>query len=134
MLAIFLLTANVSALTLDVPRPDPVPGLTDAPEIKDVSACTCPKVKEKADITFSGFVVDAKVILSADQRSVEDRMATVFDIKNASDASFSGRTSVWHDVSDAQCGVTFDYGKKYSVAARRGENGDLETDRCLMGW
>lgn len=106
--------------------------LTEAPALKDTSACTCPSAEEKPDVTLSGHVVDAKVILSADQRSVEDRMATIFDVKT-SDAGLSGRTAVWHDVSDAKCGITFDYGKKYSVAARRDENGDLETDRCLMG-
>ncbi|MEO1136355.1 MAG: hypothetical protein AAFW68_07065 [Pseudomonadota bacterium] len=105
--------------------------LTEPPALKDESACICPALKEKPDVTLSGHVVDARVILSADQRSVEDRMATIFDVKT-SDAGLTGRTAVWHDVSDAKCGVTFDYGKNYSVAARRGENGDLETDRCLM--
>ena len=84
-------------------------------------------------MTFSGYVIDAKVTLGADRRSIEDRMATIFDVKYSDDSTISGRTPVWHDVSAENCGITFDYGKKYSVMARWGENGELETDRCLMG-
>ena len=101
------------------------------PTIRKAPSCTCTG-KEKPDVTFNGYVIDAEVILGADQRSVEDRMATIFDVKYSDDSTISGRTRLWHDVSEENCGVTFDYGKKYSVMARWGENGELETDSCLM--
>ena len=79
-------------------------------------------------------MIDAKVILGADGRSVEDRMATIFDVKSSNDSSISGRTAVWHSIDEDSCGVSFDYGKKYTVRARWSDNEELETDACLMGW
>ena len=79
------------------------------------------------------YVIDAKVILGVDRRSVEDRMATIFDVKYSDDSKIHDRTPVWHNVSEEFCGITFDYGKKYQVHARWGDNGELETDQCLMG-
>lgn len=117
------------ALTVLVQANDPY---IAPPTIRKPPACTC-SGKERPDVTFSGYVIDAKVTLGADRRSIEDRMATIFDVKYSDDSTISGRTPVWHDVSAENCGVTFDYGKKYSVMARWGENGELETDRCLMG-
>lgn len=105
--------------------------LTYAPPIrKPPSDCTCP-ANVRSDVVFSGYVVDAEMRLAADKLSVEDRMATVFDVKESNDGDVSGRTRVWHDVSEAKCGVSFDYGKKYTVAARRNDEGELETDQCL---
>ena len=104
-----------------------------APEIKKFSDCTCP-ADASADVTLSGYVIDAKVILGADGRSVEDRMATIFDVKSSNDSSISGRTAVWHSIDEDSCGVSFDYGKKYTVRARWSDNEELETDACLMGW
>lgn len=117
------------ALTVLVQANDPY---FAPPTIRKPPACTCTG-KERPDVTFSGYVIDAKVTLGADRRSIEDRMATIFDVKYSDDSTISGRTPVWHDVSAENCGITFDYGKKYSVMARWGENGELETDRCLMG-
>ncbi|WP_428410217.1 hypothetical protein [Hyphococcus sp.] len=102
------------------------------PEIRKYSECTCP-ADASHEVTLSGYVVDAKIILGADRRSVEDRMATIFDVKSSSDASVSGRTAVWHNIDEDACGVSFDYGKKYTVYARRDDDGELETDSCLMG-
>ena len=61
-------------------------------------------------------------------------MATIFDVEKSSNGDYSGRTKIWHDVSEKSCGVTFDYGRKYSVPARINEDGELETDQCLLGW
>ncbi|WP_425409736.1 hypothetical protein [Hyphococcus sp.] len=101
------------------------------PELKTAPACVCPAPSEAPDVTFSGYVVDAKITLGADRRSVKDRMATIFDVKSSSDGDIEGRTSLWHTTSAETCGVSFDYGKKYSVAARWSD-GELETDKCLM--
>lgn len=123
----------LSAMSLDVPVPSPVPELTEVPETpQEESDCTCPATAS-ADVTLSGYVIDAKVILGADGRSVEDRMATIFDVKSSDDSSVSGRTAVWHNIDEDSCGVSFDYGKKYTVRARWSESEELETDACLMG-
>lgn len=109
------------------------PGVyTPPPAIPGKPACTCP-ANSRPDVTVSGYVVDAQVILGADRRSVEERMATIFDVTQASDSTIRGRTKIWHNVSEESCGVTFDYGKRYSVPARYDAQGELETDSCLLG-
>ncbi len=124
----------LSAMNLDVVFSiDQVPELTEVPEtLQEQSDCTCP-ADASHEVTLSGYVVDAKIILGADRRSVEDRMATIFDVSSSSDGSISGRTAVWHAIEEDSCGVSFDYGKKYTVYARRDDAGELETDSCLMG-
>lgn len=120
----FILALNINA-SLD---PDPYA----PPEIKQLPSCVCPSTLERPDVLFSGYVIDAEVVLGSDRRSVEDRMATIFDVKWSNDGEVEGRTRLWHTTSAEACGVSFDYGKKYSVAARWAEDGGLETDRCLM--
>jgi hypothetical protein len=133
MIALPSFIFSVTAMGMDVPIPDIVPELTEVPETRDASqSCVCP-ARSIADVTFTGYVIDAKVILGADRRSVEDRMATIFDVKYSDDSKIHDRTPVWHNVSEEFCGITFDYGKKYQVHARWGDNGELETDQCLMG-
>ena len=94
------------------------------------SECRCPDRDDSALIILEGLVVDAEVTLSADGLSPADRQATIFNISRSS-ASVSGRTKIWHSTKEKQCGVNFDYGKKYEVVARRLEQG-FETDACLM--
>ncbi|GJL92099.1 hypothetical protein [Hyphococcus sp.] len=101
------------------------------PTVRKAPDCTCP-ASSSPDVVIKGYVIDAEVTLGADRRSVEDRMATIFDVKYSTDDDFSGRTRIWHHVSAEYCGVTFDYGKKYTVKARYDEDGELETDACLM--
>lgn len=101
------------------------------PEIRTPPSCVCPASSEPPDVTFSGYVVDAEVTLGSNRRSVEDRMATIFDVEQSSDGELEGRTRLWHNADPATCGVSFDYGKKYSVAARWSGD-ELETDKCLM--
>ncbi|MEZ5894148.1 MAG: hypothetical protein R3C58_13525 [Parvularculaceae bacterium] len=105
--------------------------LTAPPEVKKLPDCVCP-ASSAADVTLSGFVVDAKIIPGSDLSSYEARMATIFDVSWSSDSSVKGRTAVWHNFGEAACAVSFDYGKKYSVKARRTDKGELETDACLM--
>ncbi len=75
-------------------------------------------------------MVDAEVTLSADGLSPADRQATIFNVTSSS-TDIEGRTRIWHATKPSQCGVTFDYGKKYSVVARETAEG-FETDACLM--
>ncbi len=121
----FALAAGALSAAQDLDRYAP-------PEVRQAPACVCPASRETPEVVFSGFVVDAEVTLGADRRSVEDRMATVFDVKSSNNGDVDGRTRLWHTTAPSSCGVTFDYGKKYSVAARRSDDGDLETDKCLM--
>jgi len=120
----FILALNINA-SLD---PDPYA----PPEIKELPSCVCPSTRERPDLMFSGYVVDAEVMLGSDRRSVEDRMATIFDVSWSNDGDIEGETRLWHPTSAETCGVSFDYGKKYSVAARWSGGGELETDKCLM--
>ncbi len=131
MIAVFLSLSAFMAAS-EVPGPNLVPDLTEVPERNAVDSCVCPASIEQAEVSFSGYVIDAEVILGSDRRSVEDHMATIFDVKWSSNGDIKGRTRLWHTTSPASCGVSFDYGKKYSVAARWSEEGDLETDACLM--
>ena len=75
------------------------------PAIRKPSSCTC-NGRGKVDVVIKGFVVDAEVILAADRRSVEDRMATIFDVEYSTGGDFKGRTRIWHHVSAENCGVT----------------------------
>lgn len=100
--------------------------------IEDNPDCTCP-AGSAADLVLSGYVIDAIIIPGADLRTYEARMATIFDVSSSSDEGVTGRTEVWHAFGEAACGVSFDYGKKYTVSARWSEDGEIETDACLMG-
>lgn len=107
--------------------------LTAPPVLMDKTpACSCP-AGSASDLVLSGYVIDAKIIPGADLRSYEPRMATIFDVSSSSDKSVTGRTEVWHTFGEAACAVSFDYGKTYTVKARRTGEGELETDACLMG-
>lgn len=92
--------------------------------------CRCSDQTEPGAIIIEGVVVDAEVTLAPGGLSVNDRMATIFDVKGQGE--ISGRTRVWHQSNPDQCGVTFDYGLTYKVALRQTEDGALETDACLM--
>jgi hypothetical protein len=94
------------------------------------SGCRCADQTEAALIILEGITVDAEVTLSADGLSPADRQATIFNITSSS-AGIKGRTKIRHATSEKNCGVTFDYGRKYKIAARETEDG-LETDQCLM--
>ena len=92
--------------------------------------CRCPDQDETAFIILKGVVVDAEVTLSPDGLSAADRQATIINVSGSNDGA-KGRTKIWHSTKEVQCGVNFDYGKKYSIAARKTEKG-FETDACLM--
>lgn len=99
------------------------------PERRPRPACACP-AEAPANLTaIEGLVVDAEVTLGADGRSVNDRQATIFEV--ASGINPGGRVKIWHSTIEAQCGVTFEYGRKYKIVARQDDEGLLETDACL---
>ncbi|MEM8771823.1 MAG: hypothetical protein AAGD92_09275 [Pseudomonadota bacterium] len=119
MLTPFLLA--VAAAQSPVPLP---PQIRKPPE----KTCTCSGEAEPGLRQIEGFVVDAEVTLASDGRSANDRQATIFAPGSVGNAE---RIRVFHFTSAKNCGVTFDYGKKYTLTVRTLEDGALETDRCL---
>jgi hypothetical protein len=71
------------------------------------------------------------VTLAPDRISINDRQATIMDVAKSSE-DVKGRTRIWHTTSEKSCGVTFDYGRTYEIAVRTTEDGEFETDQCLM--
>ena len=122
-----LLSAAALAQASDLAAP---PQLYAEPRLR--ASCVC-RDEDAADdvVRLEGLVVDAEVTLGAGGRAANDRQATVFDVSGGA-AEISGRTRIWHSTRAENCGVTFDYGRKYRLAARRTEEGLLETDECLM--
>lgn len=126
-----MLTVALTALVMaqnvpaDLGAPPPLyPDRTARPQ------CACPDETPPDLITIEGLVVDAEVTLGADRRSVNERQATIFEV--AQPLNDKKRVKVWHSTLEAQCGLTFEYGRKYKITARRTENDALETDLCLM--
>lgn len=102
-------------------------------EISVRAPCACPETPETPFAVLEGYVVDAEVTLGDDRLSINERQTTIFDIPPGASAGTSGRTRIWHSNNLKACGVEFDYGKKYSVPVRQLDDGDFETDKCLMG-
>jgi len=101
--------------------------------IRKGSICQCPDEVEDGVLILIGLVVDAEITLAADGISVNDRQASIFNINPSSTNDYKGRTKIWHSSNKAQCGMTFNYGAKYTLTVRKTEDGALETDACLMG-
>ncbi len=95
------------------------------------ATCTCSDARAPGIIILEGLIVDAEVTLAPDRLSINDRQATIMDVAKSND-DVKGRTRIWHTTSEKSCGVTFDYGRTYEVAVRRAEDGEFETDQCLM--
>lgn len=93
--------------------------------------CVCTDEPPTGLITLEGLVVDAEVTLAPGGLSTNDRQATIFDVAQSSKGDIKGRTRVWHSTVAAQCGVTFNYGQRYTITTRRLEEDGLETDACL---
>lgn len=100
--------------------------------IRKEKECVCPAAAAPADLSLRGVVVDARIVAGEDLRSYESRMATIFEVEWSSDAAVKGRTAVWHQIDAKACGLSFNYGRKYSVPVRRNASGELQTDACLM--
>ncbi len=99
-----------------------------------VKTCTCTVAREPGLIILEGLIVDAEVTLAPDRISINDRQATIMDVAKSSDGDndIQGRTRIWHTTSEKSCGVRFDYGRTYKVAVRTTEDGEFETDQCLI--
>lgn len=120
----------------DVPPPDIVKDLAAPPVFEREKPVDCGCEEAAPALAYlEGFVVDAELTLGADGRSINDRQATIFDVLQGQDIvamNVRGRTKIFHSANRKQCGVTFDYGKKYRVPVRKTEDGKFETDLCLV--
>ncbi len=107
--------------------------LTAPPVLRKVPAttCTCSAAREPGIIILEGLIVDAEVTLAPDRISINDRQATIMEVVKSTE-DIKGRTRIWHTTSEKSCGVTFDYGRTYEIAVRTTEDGEFETDQCLM--
>lgn len=92
--------------------------------------CKTPDPNEK-DIFFKGVVVDAELTVDSSGLSVTPRQATIFRAIEPQKLGLENPIKVWHVTNPDKCGVTFDYGKEYTVKARKKDDA-LETDLCLM--
>jgi len=110
------------------------PSLSEPPPIRRLQApqCVCAGAPPSDYVVLEGLVVDAEVTLAASGRAANARQATIFDVAQAVEDVAAGRTRVFHTTNAEDCGISFDYGRRYSVAVRRTEADELETDACLM--
>lgn len=104
-----------------------------ARRIDPYALCACSQADERPRVAFTGYATDAELTLGEDGRSAEERQATIFRVTKGRSADVPELAKVWHVTDPAKCGVKFDYGKRYDVAAVKREDGALETDWCKMG-
>ncbi|MFN0025170.1 MAG: hypothetical protein ACKVS5_14860 [Parvularculaceae bacterium] len=106
----------------------------DAPEVRRFDPyllCVCKDVSDLEQVTFTGYANDAEVQLAEDGRSPLPRQATLFRVlKGPKDLASPAK--VFHVTNPAKCGISFDYGKRYTIVAVK-KGAELETNWCLMG-
>ncbi len=125
--AIAALGANTAALA------QPEPDIMTPPVLRkvEISKCVCRDNPEIETVSLKGLVVDAEVSLGPDGKTAADRQATFFNVFVSDEKQLRGRTKVWHLTDPDNCGISFDYGRQYSIAVRKNDEGELETDLCL---
>ncbi|MEM1397512.1 MAG: hypothetical protein AAGH38_08710 [Pseudomonadota bacterium] len=92
--------------------------LTEAPELLEPEGydlCECPATEPEGVLEFQGIVQDAELRLGPDGRSVLPEQATVFSVIRSSAPSIADRVKVFHSTKPEDCGLSFDYGKRYRV-------------------
>lgn len=124
---VILLAAAQTGSSGDLAAPPPLPA-RNALAVR----CACPAEVPQERIVFTGIVMDAELRVDATGRAVEPRQATVFRLIRADDPSLESPVKVWHPVESERCGLSFDYGRQYTLVVRRTEKGALETDQCLL--
>ncbi|MGF1544797.1 MAG: hypothetical protein ACFB00_09900 [Parvularculaceae bacterium] len=127
--ALVLSLAQTGGASGDDARIDAIRRAPDGP-LADVPACVCDAVPETGLVTFEGVVRDAELRVGPDGRTVLPRQGTVFEVSRARGADLGDEARVYHLTPPAPCALTFDYGKRYTVRARR-VGGVLESDRCI---
>lgn len=101
-------------------------------EADPYARCTCPAIDKETLVSFTGIASDAQMTVGEDGRSAEARQATIFRVLKGKSADVPELAKVWHVTNPAKCGVKFDYGKRYTIIAKKNSNGELETSYCVM--
>lgn len=96
------------------------------------ATCRCESAADEADlVVFIGVAADAEIRADETGRNPARRQATIFRAVRVRAGEAENPAYVWHATDREACGLSFDYGRQYTVRARRSEDG-LETDACLM--
>lgn len=96
------------------------------------STCRCAPVEDEAAlVVFIGVAADAELRVDETGRNPARRQATVFKGVRVRAGEAENPARVWHATDRKACGLSFDYGRQYTVRARMSADG-LETDACLM--
>ena len=103
-----------------------------AREIDAYALCSCKTIDPLTIVRFQGFASDAEMTLGEDGKTANARQATIFRVLKGAGADVPPLARVYHVTDPAKCGISFDYGKRYDVAAVK-KDGVLETDWCRMG-
>ena len=122
-MSIALLFMLAAAAPQDAPTPPPWRDYT--------RPCTCEEVDPKADyVTFKGVVIDGEVHLDESGLKASPRQAVIFELIGRPRDGLSTPVKVWYSAAPEAC-VQFDYGKVYTVRAKRAGK-LLETNACLL--
>ena len=106
------------------------PQLRTPPQSDPYARCVCVDVDQSTLVSFTGVVVDAQLLLGEDGRSPADRQATIFRVVKTLKGEVASPARIWHVTAPENCGVTFDYGKRYTVVAINND-GAFETNWCV---
>ncbi len=101
-------------------------------EADPYARCICAAIDKETLVSFTGIASDAQMTLGEDGRRAEARQATIFRVLKGKSADVPETAKVWHVTNPAKCGVKFDYGKRYTIVAKKNSNGELETSYCVM--
>ncbi len=101
------------------------------PERTPPRLCSCAQPPKDEIVEFAGVAFDAELTLDETGQNVLPRQASVFRVVRSADESLKTPVKIWHSTEMAKCGVSFDYGKEYTIRVRK-EGERLETDYCLM--
>jgi hypothetical protein len=125
-----LLTLAASLFLAQQSAPDGPPEVRELPKADPYLRCRCSEDAEDDLISVTGVVKDARFTLAPGGKRVIDRQETIFEVIRASEAGIDGEVAIAHPIKPESCGVSFDYGRQYTVMVRKVE-GELETDWCI---
>lgn len=121
-IALFFMLAAAAA-PAEAPKP--------APWRDAAKSCTCEEADPDAEyVAFKGVVIDGEARLDETGLKASPRQAAIFDLIGRPHDGLATPVKVWYSAAPEAC-VQFDYGKVYTVKARR-DGKILETNACLL--